>query len=183
MLFARKPGGGLRFCVDYRALNAITNKNRYPLPLVKETLRAVAKASWISKVDVRAAFHKLRVREGDEFKTAFRTRYGSFEWLVTPFGLTRAPADFQRWINNVLKDFLDDCCSAYLDDVLIYTDGSLADHWIKVNTILAKLGAAGLKLDPKKSQFGVKQTKYLGFIIYLGEGIKVDPEKVAAIKS
>ncbi|KAI0991225.1 hypothetical protein K3495_g16962, partial [Podosphaera aphanis] len=91
VLFVKKPGGGLRFCVDYRALNAVTVKDRYPLPLIKETLRQVAKATWVSKVDVRAAFHKLRIREGDESKTVFRTRYGSFEWLVTPFGLTGAP--------------------------------------------------------------------------------------------
>lgn len=112
VLFAKKPGGGLRFCVDYRALNAITVKDRYPLPLIKETLRQVAKATWISRVDVRAAFHKLRVREGDESKTVFRTRFGSFEWLVTPFGLTGAPSSFQRYINTVLGEFLGDFCSA-----------------------------------------------------------------------
>ena len=81
VLFARKPGGGLRFCVDYRALNAITRSDRYPLPLIRETLRQLTKAKWITKVDVRAAFHRLRIREGDEWKTAFRTRYGQFEWL------------------------------------------------------------------------------------------------------
>lgn len=87
VLFVKKPGGGLRFCVDYRALNAITEKDRYPLPLIKETLRSISISTWITKVDVRAAFHKLRVRQGDEEKTAFRTRFGSYEWLVTPFGL------------------------------------------------------------------------------------------------
>ncbi|KAI0996566.1 hypothetical protein K3495_g11617 [Podosphaera aphanis] len=180
-LFAKKPGGGLRFCVDYRALNSITVKDRYPIPLIKETLRQLTKATWVSKVDVRAAFHKLRVREGDEKKTVFRTRFGSFEWLVTPFGLTGAPSAFQRYINNVLGEFLGDFCSAYLDDVLIYTTGDIVDHWSKVNIILKRLGLAGLKMDPQKSEFAVKQTKYLGFILCLGEGIKVDPEKVKAI--
>lgn len=108
VLFAKKPGGGLRFCVDYRSLNAITIKDRYPLPLIKETLRQVATSTWLTKVDVRAAFHKLRVREGDEAKTVFRTRFGSFEWLVTPFGLTGAPSAFQRYINTVLGEFLGD---------------------------------------------------------------------------
>lgn len=183
VLFAKKPGGGLRFCVDYRALNAITVKDRYPIPLIKETLRQLTKATWVSKVDVRAAFHKLRVREGDEKKTVFRTRFGSFEWLVTPFGLTGAPSAFQRYINSVLGEFLGDFCSAYLDDVLIYTSSDITDHWNKVNAVLSRLGLAGLKMDPRKSEFAVKETKYLGFVISLEEGIKVDPSKVEAIKS
>ncbi|KAI1005871.1 hypothetical protein K3495_g2355 [Podosphaera aphanis] len=95
VLFVKKPGGGLIFCADYRALNAISEKGRYPLPLIKETLRSVSKSTWIIKVDVRAAFHKLRIKEGDEDKTAFRSRFGSFKWLITPFGLQEAPAAFQ----------------------------------------------------------------------------------------
>ncbi|KAI0996000.1 hypothetical protein K3495_g12182 [Podosphaera aphanis] len=180
VLFVKKPGGGLRFCVDYRALNAITVKDRYPLPLIKETLRQVARATWVSKVGVRAAFHKLRISEADEPKTVFRTRYGSFEWLVTPFGLTEAPGAFQRYINSVLGEFLGDFCSAYLDDVLICTIGDIADHWTKVNQVLQRLGIAGLQMDPKKSEFAVKQTKYLGFVISVTEGIKVDSDKIQA---
>ena len=94
VLFVRKPGGGLRFCVDYRRLNEITKKDRYPLPLISETLRRLAGAKWFTKLDVIAAFHKIRIKKGDEWKIAFRTRYGLFEWLVTPFGLTSAPATF-----------------------------------------------------------------------------------------
>jgi hypothetical protein len=94
VLFVHKPGGGLRFCVDYRALNRLTTKDRYPLPLIRETLNNIAKAKWFTKLDVIAAFHKLRVREGDEWKTAFRTRFGSYEWLVTPFGMANAPSSF-----------------------------------------------------------------------------------------
>jgi len=90
VLFVRKPGGGLRFCVDYRGLNAITRKDRYPLPLINETLRSLSKAKWFTKLDVIAAFHKIRIKGGDEWKTAFRTRYGLYEWMVTPFGLTGA---------------------------------------------------------------------------------------------
>lgn len=183
VLFAKKPGGGLRFCADYRNLNAITLKHRYPLLLAKETLRQLTKCTWMSKVDVRAAFHKLRVREGDEPKTVFRTRYGSFEWLMTPFGLTGAPSAFQRYIKSILGDFLGDFCSAYLDDVLIYTNGDITDHWEKVNKVLERLGQGGLKLDPRKSEFAVKETKYLGFVISLEEGIKVDSDKVAAVKA
>src|ERR1700742_367100 len=143
VLFAKKPGGGLRFCVDYRALNAITKHDRYPLPLIRETLRSLAKARWFTKIDVRAAFHPIRIKEGDEWKTAFRTRYGLFEWLVTPFGLTGAPATFQRYINRTLQDYLDEFCSAYIDDILIYSDGSLKDHRQKVKQVLQRLQDAG----------------------------------------
>jgi hypothetical protein len=94
ILFVKKGDGGLRFCVDYRRLNAITKKDRYPLPLIKETLRSLSKAKWLTKLDVSSAFHKIRMSEGEEWKTAFRTRYGLFEWLVVPFGLTGAPATF-----------------------------------------------------------------------------------------
>lgn len=183
LLFAKKLGGGLRFCVDYRNLNAITIKDRYQLPLIKGTLRQVATSTWLTKLDVRAAFHKLRVREGDKAKTVFRTRFGSFEWLVTPFGLIGAPGAFQRHINTVLGEFLGDLCSAYLNDVLIYTSGNVSDHWEKVNEVLGRLGKAGLKMDPKKSEFATEQTKYLGFVISVGEVIKVDPAKMEAIRS
>lgn len=183
VLFVRKPGGGLRFCVDYRALNKITRSDRYPLPLIRETLRNLAKARWFTKLDVRAAFHRLRIKVGDEWKTAFRTRFGLFEWLVTPFGLAGAPATFQRYINTTLQEYLDHFCSAYMDDVLIYSDGDYLDHLEKVDLVLKRLKAAGLRLDLKKCEFAVKEVKYLGFIIAAGEGVKVDPEKVAAIKS
>ena len=99
VLFVRKPGGGLRFCVDYRALNALTRKDRYPLPLIRETLNQVGRAKWYTKLDVTAAFHKIRIAEGQEWITAFRTRFGSYEWLVTPFRLANAPSTFQRYVN------------------------------------------------------------------------------------
>ncbi|XP_044723724.1 reverse transcriptase (RNA-dependent DNA polymerase) domain-containing protein [Hirsutella rhossiliensis] len=141
-------------------------KDRYPLPLIEETLRSLSKPKWLTKLDVIAAFHKIRVEEGDEWKTAFRTRYGLYEWLVTPFGLTGAPATFQRYINHTLRDFLDEFCSAYIDDILIYSSGSLADHRNKVRQVLARLRDAGLQIDIDKS----------------GKGIRVDPEKVQAIQ-
>ena len=182
VLFVRKPGGGLRFCVDYRGLNAITRKDRYPLPLINETLRSLSKAKWFTKLDVISAFHKIRVREGDEWKTAFRTRYGLFEWLVTPFGLTGAPATFQRYINRTLQEYLDEFCSAYIDDVLIYSSGSLSDHREKVRKVLQRLQEAGLQIDIDKCDFEVKSVKYLGFIVEAGTGIRVDPEKIRAVE-
>lgn len=184
ILFVRKPNGGLRFCCDYRAINAISESDRYPLPLIAETLRNLSECSWISKVDVIAAFHKIRVAEGQEFKTAFRTRYGLFEWLVTPFGLSGAPATFQRYINDLLRDVLDDFASAYADDVIIYTKGTKDEHMEKVRVVLQKLFDGGLHLDPEKSEFGVKRIKYLGFIVNAdGKGVEADPEKVQAVEN
>ncbi|KAI0993710.1 hypothetical protein K3495_g14474, partial [Podosphaera aphanis] len=182
VLFVKKPGGGLRFCVDYRSLNNITKKDRYPLPLLKETFRAVSQARWFTKLDVSAAFHRIRIKEGDEWKTAFQTRLGLFEWLVMPFGLTGAPAAWQRWINYLLRDYLDEFCTAYLDDVLIWSDGSKEDHLEKVDKVLERLVHAELKLDLKKCEFAVKTVKYLGFMVTAGRGISVDPDKQAAIE-
>ncbi|KAJ6437630.1 AAA family ATPase [Purpureocillium lavendulum] len=181
VLFAKKPGGGLRFCVDYRALNSITKKDRYPLPLLKETLNNITRAKWFTKLDVSAAFHKIRITKGQEWMTAFRTRYGLYEWTVMPFGLTGAPATFQRYINFVLREYLDEFCSAYIDDILIFTCGSRQDHREKVLRVLEKLMDAGLSLDIDKCEFEVQTVKYLGFIIEAGVGIRMDPAKVEAI--
>ncbi|KAI0996011.1 hypothetical protein K3495_g12171, partial [Podosphaera aphanis] len=183
VLFIKKPGGGLRFCVDYRALNAVSERDRYPLPLIRETMRMLSGATFLTKVDVRSAFHRLRISEGDEWKTAFRTRFGSFEWLVTPFGLAGAPSAFQRWINKELGDLLGVTCSAYVDDVVIFSNGDLDDHWNKVRDVIERLFKAGLKLDPNKCEFARKEIKYLGFLISVEEGIKVDPEKIKAIET
>ena len=181
VLLVKKPGGGLRFCVDYRALNAITKKDRYPLPLINETLERVGKARWFTKLDVIAAFHKIRIAAGDEWLTAFRTRFGLFEWLVTPFGLANAPSTFQRYVNWVLRDFLDEFTSAYLDDILVFTDGTLSEHQGHVRKVLGRLQEAGLQIDIDKCEFEVKSTKYLGFIIEAGKGVSMDPAKVEAI--
>ncbi|KAL2886811.1 retrovirus polyprotein [Ceratocystis lukuohia] len=182
VLFVKKPGGGLRLCVDYRALNTILKKDRYPIPLIQETLRVISQAKWLTKLDVRAAFHRVRIAEGDEWKTAFRTRYGSYEWLVMPFGIANGTSVFQRFINHVLDEFLDSCASAYIDDVIVYSDGSLEDHRQKVRSVLQKLQQAGLRLDLDKCEFEVQKVKYLGVIITAGKGVEMDPEKVAAIQ-
>jgi hypothetical protein len=123
-------------CVDYQGLNRITKKDRYPLPLIYETLRNISKAKWFTKLDVIAAFYKLWIAEGDEWKTAFRTRYGLFKWLVTPFGLANAPSTFQKYINYTLRDYLDEFCSAYVDDILIYSSGSKEQHQKHVYKVL-----------------------------------------------
>jgi transposase InsO family protein len=180
LLIARKPGGGVRICVDYRGVNNVTLKNRYPIPLIRETLDAVCKAKWFSKVDVIAAFNRVRIAEGHEWLTAFVTRFGLYESLVTPFGLQGAPATFQHYINEVLYDLLDKNATAYLDDVLIYSD-TLAEHKAHVKEVLSRLEAAGLQIDLDKCEFHTHRTKYLGLIITPG-GIEMDPEKVAAVR-
>ena len=113
--------------------------------------------------------------------TAFRTRYGLFEWMVIPFGLANAPSTFQKYINWALRDYLDEFCSAYVDDVLIYTDGSRRAHQEHVLKVLYRLQEAGLQLDIGKCEFEVQSTKYLGFIIEAGKGVRMDPAKVEAI--
>jgi hypothetical protein len=122
ILFVRKPDGTLRLCVDYRGLNKITIKNRYPLPLFGEIFDRVGKAKVFTKFDMRDGYHRLRVAAGEEWKTAFRCRYGLFEYQVMPFGLCNAPGTFQHFINDLFRDYLDDFLVSYLDDLLIYSN-------------------------------------------------------------
>ena len=119
ILFVPKPNGKLRLCIDYRALNNVTIKNRYPLPLMNELRDRVAGAKIFTKLDLRDGYYLIRIKEGDEWKTAFRTRYGHFEYTVMPFGLANAPATFQNMMNEVLREFLDQGVVVYIDDVLI----------------------------------------------------------------
>jgi hypothetical protein len=142
----------------------------------------VAKAKWLTKLDIIAAFHKIHVAQGEEWKTAFRTRYGLFEWRVAPFGLTGAPAAFQQYVNSVLQDYLDDFVSAYVDDILIYSSGLLQDHRQKVGKVLQRLMDAGLQIDIDKCEFETKQVKYLGYILEAEVSIQVDPDKIVAIR-
>ena len=112
---------GKRTLSDYRGLNAVTVKNRYPLPLIRETLDLLCEAKYYTKLDIIAAFNRVRIAEGHEWMTAFITRFDLFESLVTPFGLCNAPATFQNYINYILHDALDRYCIAYLYDVLVYS--------------------------------------------------------------
>lgn len=175
----RKPGGGIRVCVDYRQLNNITVKNRYPIPLIAETLDRLTRAKVFSKFDVVAAFNRLRIKEGQEWLTALNTRYGQFEYLVMPFGLCNTPGTFQSYINETVRDYLDIFCTAYLDDILVFSERE-EEHAEQVRKVLHRLRERGLQLDIDKCEFGVKETKYLGVIITT-EGVKMDPEKVRTI--
>ena len=122
VLFVRKPGGGLRFCVDYRKLNAITKKDRYPLPLIEETLAQITGAKFLTKINIHHAFNRIRMAiEEDEDLTTFRTSIGCFKYKVMPFGLTNGPATFQRHMNETLWEYLHKFVVAYMDDLLIYS--------------------------------------------------------------
>src|SRR5436190_14181896 len=164
VLFTPRKSGELRFCVDYRALNAMTIKNRYPLPLINELLDRLDGSVVFSKIDLRNAYHRIRIREGDEWKTAFRTRYGHFEFLVVPFGLTNAPATFQAYINRALHGLVDNFCIVYLDDILIFSRTE-AEHLHHLKHVIKHLRRAKLYANPKKCEFFKTEVEYLGFVI------------------
>ncbi|QSZ29100.1 hypothetical protein DSL72_003610 [Monilinia vaccinii-corymbosi] len=181
VLFVKKPNGSLRFCIDFRLLNSLTRKDRYPFPLIDETLARLAGAKIYTKLDIRQAFHRIRMDPASEEYTTFRTRYGSYKCKVLLFGLTNGPATYQRYMNDILFDYLDVFCTAYLDDILIYSENE-EEHEEHVKLVLTRLENAGLQADLKKCEFNVKHTKYLGFIIST-KGIEVDPEKIEIVES
>src|SRR6266511_798177 len=180
ILFVKKKDGSLRLCVDFRGLNRITKKDRYPLPLISDLLDAPGRARIYTKIDLRHAYHLVRIADGDEEKTTFRTRYGSFEWLVIPEGLTNAPASFQRFMNDVFSDMIDVSVVVYLDDILIYSDNP-ADHRKHVREVLRHLRKHGLFARANKCEFHSKRVEYLGYILS-PEGLSMDQAKVKVIQ-
>jgi len=179
VLFVKKKDGSLRLCVDFRGLNKITKKDRYPLPLISDLLDSPSRAKVYSKIDLRSAYHLVRVAEGDEWKTAFRTRYGSYEWLVMPEGLTNAPAAFQRFVNSVFADMLDICVVVYLDDILVYS-ANLDDHREHVREVLRRLRLHGLYAKPEKCQFHSDSVEYLGYLLS-PQGLTMSPDKIQTV--
>ena len=150
ILFDKKPDGSLRLCVDYRGLNNLTIKNRYPLPLIGESLDRLGRAKRFTQLDLTSAYHRMRIKEGDEWKTAFQTRYGHFEYQVMPFGLSNAPTSFQGYINKILAEKLDIFIIVYLDDILIYTENQGQSHVEAVWCVLDILKKNGLFANLKK---------------------------------
>ena len=142
----KKPGGGIRVYIDYRAPNQMTIKSRYPIPLIGETLGRLTKAKTFTKLDIIHAFNRIRIKEGHEWLTAFNTRYGQFEYLVMPFGLCNAPGTFQSFINNSVREYLEVFCSAYLDDILIYSEDE-NQHVEQARKVLRRLLENELYLD------------------------------------
>ena len=160
-------------------MNHITKKDRYPLPLIGVALDRLGTAKYYTKLDIKDAYHNVRIKQGDEWKTTFTTKCSTYEYFVIPFGLTNPPAAFQRWINKTLQSYIDICCIIYLDDVVIFSD-DLEQHRKDVSAILRAIRDQGMKIKPTKCEFHTRETEYLGFIINNQE-IKVDPVKTAAI--
>ena len=177
----KKKDGSLRMCVDYRGLNKITVKNRYPLPLISGLFDQLSQAKIYTKIDLRGAYNLVRIKAGDQWKTAFRTRYGHFEYNVMPFGLTNAPAIFQHLMNDVFHEFLDHFVVVYLDDILVFSKNE-KDHENHVRLVLEKLCSAGLYAKLEKCVFHQPQIEFLGYIIS-GEGLSMDPKKIEAVIS
>ncbi len=180
VLLVKKKDGSMRCCVDYRALNASTIKNKYPLPRIDEMLDQLHGATVFSKIDLQSGYHQVRIAAEDVEKTAFRTRYGLFQFLVLPFGLTNAPATFQHLMNSVLRPYLDKFVLVYLDDILIYSKNE-AEHLRHIQTVLAVLRQHKLFARLSKCAFGLESVEFLGHIVSK-DGICVDPKKVEVIK-
>lgn len=180
IIFFKKPDGSLRVAIDYRGLNSITAKNKYPLPLISELLDRLKGAKIFTKLDLRVGYNNVRIREGDEWKTAFRTRYGLFEYLVMPLGLTNAPAAFQHFMNDVFRDVLDDFVVIYLDDILIFSRDP-RDHERHVRLVLQRLRDQQLFCKLEKCSFEQSSVVFLGFVIS-PEGLSMDSSKIQSIK-
>ena len=181
ILFVRKSDGSLRLCVDYRGLNNLTIKNRYPLPLIGESLDRLGRARRFTQLDLTSAYHRMRIREGDEWKTAFRTRYGHFEYQVMPFGLSNAPASFQGYINKILAEKLDIFVIVYLDDILIYTEDSGQGHLEAVRWVLEQLRKHSLYANLKKCRFHQEEVRFLGYVVS-SRGIRMEDERIEAVR-
>ncbi|GJU74836.1 putative reverse transcriptase domain-containing protein [Tanacetum coccineum] len=180
VLFVKKKDGSFRMCIDYRELNKLTVKNRYPLPRIDDLFDQLQGSSVYSKIDLRSGYHQLRVREEDISKTAFRTRYGHYEFQVMPFGLTNAPAVFMDLMNRVCKPYLDKFVIVFIDDILIYSK-SKQEHEEHLKIILELLKKEELYAKFSKCEFWIPKVQFLGHVID-SEGIHVDPAKIESIK-
>lgn len=181
ILFTKKPNGGLRLCVDYRGLNNLTIKNRYPLPLVGESLDRLGRARKFTKIDLTNAYYRIRIKQGDEWKTAFRTRYGHFEYQVLPFGLANAPATFQAYINAALAEKLDIFVIVYLDDILIYSENP-KDHVDHVKWVLDRLRKHSLFANLKKCSFHTNEVRFLGYIVS-ADGVRMEESRIESVQN
>nr|XP_043615964.1 uncharacterized protein LOC122587868 [Erigeron canadensis] len=180
ILFVKKKDGSMRMCIDYRELNKLTVKNRYPLPRIDDLFDQLQGASYFSKIDLRLGYYQIPVQDGDVPKTAFRTRYGHYEFLVMPFGLTNAPAIFMDLMNRVCRPFLDKFVIMFIDDILVYSQKN-TDHEQHLQSILQLLRDEKLYAKFSKCEFWLRQVQFLGHVVD-EQGIHVDPAKIEAIK-
>ena len=175
VLFVKKKDGSLRLCIDYRQLNRVTIRNRYPLPRIDELFDQLQGSRVYSKIDLRSGYHQLRVQESDVSKTAFRTRYGHYEFLVMPFGLTNAPTAFMDLMNRVFQLYLDRFVIVFIDDILVYS--GISEH---LRIVLQILRERQLYAKLSKCQFCLDRVAFLGHVISV-EGVSVAPQKIEAV--
>ena len=181
VLFVKKKDGSLRMCIDYRGLNKATIKNKYPLPHIHDLFDQLAGSKVFSKIDLRSGYHQLKIKEEDIPKTAFRTRYGHYEFLVMSFGLTNAPAAFMDLMHRVFNDYLDKFVIVFIDDILIYSKNE-EEHEAHLRQVLQRLSVEKLYAKFSKCEFWLNKVIFLGHVVS-DEGISVDPSKIEAIIS
>ncbi len=176
VIFTEKNDGSWRMCVDYRALNATTIKNKHPLPRIEDLFDQLKGAKVFSKIDLKSGYNQIRVREEDIEKTAFSTRYGHYEYRVMSFGLTNAPAYFMEAMNSMLHSFLDNFVVVFIDDILIYSK-DVEEHERHLRMVLGTLRENKFYAKLKKCEFWLPEVAFLGHVINQ-QGISVDPSKV-----
>ncbi|GKB89085.1 reverse transcriptase domain-containing protein [Tanacetum coccineum] len=181
VLFVKKKDGALHMCIDYRELNKLTIKNHYPLPIIDDIFNHLQGARYFSKIDLRSGYHQFRVHEDDIPKTAFRTRYGHFEFTVMPFGLTNAPTVFMDLMNRVCKPYLDKFVIIFIDDILVYSK-SKDEHEVHLRLVLELLKKEELYAKFSKCEFWLQEVQFLGHVVNQN-GIHVDPSKIEAVKN
>jgi hypothetical protein len=178
-LFVKKKDESLRMCVDYRPLNAVTIKNKYPLPRIDVLFDQLVGAKVFSKIDLRSGYHQIKIRASDILKTTFSTRYGLYEFLVMSFGLTNAPAYFMYLMNSVFMPDLDKFVVVFIDDILVYSKNE-DEHTEHLHIVLQRLRDHRLYAKLSKCEFWLREIKFLGHTISQ-DGISVDPEKVQEV--